>query len=724
MPQMNTQDNLVFGLDIGTRNVVGTVGFLEHGRFKVLAMDMKEHETRAMLDGQIHDIYKVGETIRVVKNNLEGQLNRTLSEVCIAAAGRVLKTITVHSDYAFETETRINQEHVYSLDLIGVEKAHETINDGSSNIKFYCVGSTPVKYYLNGYPINNLEGHKAMNIGVDLIATFLPEDVVDGLYEAVGYADLNVANLTLEPIAAINVAIPEQFRLLNIALIDVGAGTSDICITRDGSISAYGMIPFAGDEITEILAKKYLVDFNTAEKIKLGASGKKSTVIYKDIMGIKQKVTSEEVRNSAAQVVDRMAKEASVRIKELNGGQPVSAVFVVGGGGKIPGYTEKLAEYLDIPKERVALRGEEVLTQVDFPENGYKKDSLFVTPVGICMNYYNQKNNFVFVQVNGQRIKLYDNNKLTVVDAIMQSTFPNEWLFPRRGKELSFSVNGHNRVVRGMAGEAAKISINGHEAGMNAFIEKNDKITISESTIGEDAKCTIGQLDEYRSTITFVVNGVNVVCPKFAYVNGHLESEYYEIQQDDVISMENYYTVAQLFEFLDIDISDKIVRVNNIVADANDKVYENFTVDTETLKVAGTYEELAESDSSEQELSDNTGKISDEEKRAAVEYVKQKVASENSAADEGSSVLQDKITDSNEQSGEEPDTHDITILVNGSIVTLKGKVEYTVVDMFVVYEFDINVRKGKSLIIKINGKESGYTEALHDMDKVEVYWDN
>lgn len=82
----------------------------------------------------------------------------------------------------------------------------------------------------------------------------MPEEVVDGLYAAVEIAGLEVANLTLEPIAAMNVAIPENFRLLNIALVDVGAGTSDICITKDGSIIAYGMIPCAGDEISETIA--------------------------------------------------------------------------------------------------------------------------------------------------------------------------------------------------------------------------------------------------------------------------------------------------------------------------------------------------------------------------------------------------------------------------------------------------------------------------------------
>ena len=56
--------------------------------------------------------------------------------------------------------------------------------------------------------------------------------------------------------------------MLNIALVDVGAGTSDISITRDGSIIAYGMIPYAGDELTEAIVHHYLVDFKTAEQMK------------------------------------------------------------------------------------------------------------------------------------------------------------------------------------------------------------------------------------------------------------------------------------------------------------------------------------------------------------------------------------------------------------------------------------------------------------------------
>ena len=78
----------VFGLDIGTRSIVGTVGYKKGDEFYCLAQRIKEHETRSMLDGQIHDIGQVGQTITEVKEELEKAVGMELTEVCIAAAGR------------------------------------------------------------------------------------------------------------------------------------------------------------------------------------------------------------------------------------------------------------------------------------------------------------------------------------------------------------------------------------------------------------------------------------------------------------------------------------------------------------------------------------------------------------------------------------------------------------------------------------------------------------
>ena len=478
---MANSEQLVFGLDIGTRSIVGTVGYKQSlNGFTVVAQEIKMHDTRAMMDGQIHDINKVAETIGQVKRSLEKQIGQKLEEVCIAAAGRVLKTVTVHVDTEFTQEVTVNTEMIRALELLGVENAYQQIKNEAKedDINYYCVAYTVIKYYLNDFPITNLEDHKANKIAADVLATFLPDEVIGGLYTAVEKAGLRVANLTLEPIAAIQVAIPEKFRLLNIALVDVGAGTSDISITREGSIIAYGMIPMAGDALTEHITGAHLVDFATAEKIKLDSNTKKKSISYKDIMGLSQKTTPADVREELVPVVEHMTKQVADKIKELNGGKPVSAVFVVGGGGKISGYTESLAAQLGIPKERVALRGEEVLGFVRFEQEGIKKDPTLVTPIGICLNYYENKNNFIFVTVNGESVKLYDNNKLTVIDAALQNGFPNEYLFPRRGKELNFTLDGVKRMVRGEAGEAAEITVNGKPAAFNSPIEPNAKIEI------------------------------------------------------------------------------------------------------------------------------------------------------------------------------------------------------------------------------------------------------
>ena len=105
MGEMENGKQMVFGLDIGTRNVVGTVGYKDGKEFRVVAQYTTEHDTRAMLDGQIHDIGRVGETIREVKEALEATTDLTLTDVCIAAAGRVLKTVTTTVEYVFPEET-------------------------------------------------------------------------------------------------------------------------------------------------------------------------------------------------------------------------------------------------------------------------------------------------------------------------------------------------------------------------------------------------------------------------------------------------------------------------------------------------------------------------------------------------------------------------------------------------------------------------------------------
>ena len=738
--------NNVFGLDIGTRNVVGTVGYqTDDKEFVVTAQYVREHETRAMLDGQIHDIGGVAKTIKEVKDELEKQTGQPLEEVCIAAAGRVLKTVTTHVEYEYAQESVVTGEDVHTLNLLGIEKAQEALKEvNDTSYKFYCVGYSTVKFFLNDEVFISLEGHKANKIGEDIIVTFLPEDVVDGLYAAVGQAGLSVANMTLEPIAAINVAIPENYRMLNIALVDVGAGTSDISITRDGSIIAYGMIPHAGDEMTEVIVQHFLVDFNMAESIKL-QSTTSDTVTYKDIMSIEHTIPAQDVWDAAAPVVDNIAQEVSAKIRELNGDKTVSACFVVGGGGKIHGFTEKLAEDLDLPEERVALRGEEVLGDVTFEQEDIKKDPLLVTPIGICLNYYDQRNNFIMVRFNGERIKLYDNNRLTIVDAALQAGFPNDELFPKRGTPINFTVNGVARLVRGEAGEGAVVTMNGKPASINTPLEPNSEIIIEPSTAGEAAVYKISQLDEYNhSVITFVINGRKVSCPRFVQVNGRLEPEDYSIKENDVIETRNYYTVRQIAQFMDLVIdTDQMIFVNNEEADLDTLVYENFSVEwkTDEYGVAridnNNYNDTQESDSDDASVlaeqdansteSDNTVTRTSEQ---MMNQVLDELHDEFAKEAEASAVPENELpenelpkNDIQEEIHEEDSSENtVTVIVNGEPVELSGKDTYIFVDIFTHISFDLQAGKGRAIATIINGRDAQFSEELHEGDQIELYW--
>lgn len=699
---------LVFGLDIGTRSIVGTVGYRSGRQFIVLAQRVKEHETRAMLDGQIHDIQKVGETIADVKKQLEIAVERKLNEVCIAAAGRVLRTVTTHVEYPFTGDKEITQEDIYALISAGVEKAYQEFlsTKEEEDIKFYCVGHSVVRFYLNGYPMGNLEGHKARTIGVDLIATFLPDDVVDGLYKAVELAGLSVASLTLEPIAAIQLAIPERFRMLNIALLDVGAGTSDISITNDGCILAYGMIPIAGDALTEEIAKHCLVDFATAEQIKKDA-GEKDTISYTDIMFLPQTISSEEVKSVISDLTECMAQQAADKIKELNGDKAVSAVFVVGGGGKVPGYTDALADRLGIARERVALRGEEVMQQILFEEE-IKKDSLLVTPIGICLNFYEQSNNFIFVSFNDSRIKIYDNSRLSVADAAMQAQFPNDGLFPKRGKALNFTVNGKQRMARGQLGEAAVITINGEPADINTPIHASDIIRVTESTAGEPARMALGDLPETSEILSVFVNDKKVEVPRFTSVNGVLKSNYYELKESDAVEILNYYTVGQIAEFMDVMLDPHMnLYVNNKLADWNTPVYENFSV-------LWTMEDMGMS------MADLVREAR-ERKEAYDSSSYDKSGYDNSSYD--NSDYDSNDYDNSDYDREEEDKNiSIQIIVNRSPVTLSGKPSYVYVDIFDVLDFDLSRPKGKGIVTTLNGRAAQYLEPIHSGDVMEIYW--
>ena len=138
------QNDLIFALDIGTRSIIGLVGAVRDEKLQVLAIEKEEHSRRAMIDGQIEDIEQVAKVARHGKERLESKLGCTLSKVCVAAAGRALKTQKAFCELEFDKPQHVDEEIIGRLEAGALEKAEEAFAeemDQSGKQFFHCESS-------------------------------------------------------------------------------------------------------------------------------------------------------------------------------------------------------------------------------------------------------------------------------------------------------------------------------------------------------------------------------------------------------------------------------------------------------------------------------------------------------------------------------------------------------------------------------------------------------
>ncbi|MGB9904638.1 MAG: cell division FtsA domain-containing protein, partial [Desulfotomaculales bacterium] len=510
----------VFALDIGTRTVIGIVGRKEGDKFRILAQEIIEHAGRSMYDGQIHDIPQVAEAVRKVKEGLEEKIGEKLKKAAIAAAGRALATSRTSVEQAINENLEIDESTVRNLEMVAVHKAQEMLAEGPGvNGRYYYVGHSVVSYFLDGFPISNLVGHRAKTIGADVLVTFLPASVVDSLFSVLSRVGLQPMNLTLEPIAAVDVLIPEGLRLLNLALVDIGAGTSDIAITKDGGVVAYGMVPVAGDEISEAIAQRCLVDFQTAERIKRRIK-EGGEISYTDILGNEETVAAADLLGYLEPVLKRLAEEIATTILALNGNQPPKSVFCIGGGSQVPTLPERIAEKLGIGTRRVGLKDRTALAGLIPPEDDRAAGPEGVTVVGIAASAIkNAGCAFIEVKINGQAHQVFNFPGLRVAHVLNQTDFTPLDLFARDGRDLKFFLNGREEVVRGELARPAMILVNGQGASLQTQIRHGDEISFFPARDGRDARAFVRDYLQPDLAIEIALNGKPFNLRPVCYLN-------------------------------------------------------------------------------------------------------------------------------------------------------------------------------------------------------------
>ena len=534
---------LVFALDIGTRSVIGIVAEQRDGQLHILATERLEHKTRAMLDGQIHDVPQVAAIIREVKRRLTERTG-TLSSAAVAAAGRALYTMTADAEQ--DITGTITPAQQRDLDFAGVQAAQRklahshTVDDPT---RYYCVGYSTIRYELDGNELKTLVGQRGRHAKATVIATFLPRQVVDSMQSALRETHLEMRALTLEPIAGINVLIPPTMRHLNLVLVDIGAGTSDVAITRGGSVIAYGMVPMAGDEITEAISREYLLDFNIAEDIKRKAADGQD-VSFTDILGMKLSLSADQVLTALKPGVEHLANAIAKQILELNG-EPPQAVMLVGGGARTPMMPELVAAALGIPEVRVAVRQpDEVDGVADLPAELHAPDA--VTPLGILKIASINTLHFLAVWINDIEYSLFNFRELNVSDALLAAGISLRKYNGRPGMGLMITVNGERRSFPGTMGTLAQITIDGKSASLDSPIHDDCRIKLVAGENGTQPEVHLSEVVGTVDSYTVILNGEETTVTASILVNESVPDGDPVLRDGDVIVSRRERTLGEV----------------------------------------------------------------------------------------------------------------------------------------------------------------------------------
>ncbi len=684
-------DDIIFALDIGTRSVVGVVAENVNNCLKVSRVESVFHSQRAMVDGQIEDINEVSRVISVVKGKLESNLNITLNKVCIAAAGRSLKTERIMLERDSDIRRPINVDFKNAIEVEALQLAQDIFSKASKNDDlFYCVGYSVLSYALDGKNISNIVGHRGNKVSIEIIAAFLPHTVIEGLYACMDKNNLEVINLTLEPIAAMDLIIPSELRLLNLALIDIGAGTSDIAISKGGSVVGYDMATIAGDEITECIMKSYLVDFDSAENIKTLLGSENEIIRITNILGITQDINKNKVLESIRSSIYDLCEDIASKITKLNKESP-AAVFLAGGGSKIPFIRDFLSEMLNIPKERIAISEKSSIKNVDLSQLDNFGPEL-ITPIGIAYSVILNKNyDFFSVSVNSTKVRLYSIRQMKVMDAILMSGFDSKNLIGLSGKSLRFTLNGEERYYAGEFSTPAQILVNSRVANIETIIHPGDCIDVIPAVNGKSPVVRISDIAINTEGGLVYFNGIKVDFGTKYFVNKVEVTKDYIIGNSDSIDIVQVQTIKDLLKIYEINENTYNYFANGKNVGTDFKLLNGCTID----------------------LSKKDEVIEDNVDKCKVDNV-----------DNFDKDINKIDTIKNENLVDEIDSF-IEVTINDKKTKLVKRVNnepYIFADMLNYTDIDPSNPKGNIVLLQ-NGKEASYINLVCENDIIIIKWE-
>jgi len=380
------EQNIAVGLDIGTTKIVAMIGRKnEYGKVEILGIG--KSKSLGVHRGVVNNITQTIQSIQLAIQEAEVEASEKIEAVTVGIAGQHIRSLQ-HSDYI----TRANSDTVISEDDIDrlINQVHKLVMLPGEEI----IHVLPQEYKVDGQaeikePIGMYGGRLEANfhVVVGQVAS------IRNIGRCVKTADLELEGITLEPLASANAVLSQEEKEAGVALIDIGGGTTDLAVFKDGIIRHTAVIPFGGNVITEDIKEGCSIIEKQAEllKVKFGSAwpGENKDNEIVSIPGLRGREPKEITLKNLSKIIHarvvEIIEQVYVEIKNYGHEEQkkklIAGIVLTGGGSQLK-HLKQLVEYITgmdtrigYPNEHLAGNSDEIVTS-----------PLFATAVGLVMD--------------------------------------------------------------------------------------------------------------------------------------------------------------------------------------------------------------------------------------------------------------------------------------------------------------------------------------------------
>ncbi|MEX0996380.1 MAG: cell division protein FtsA [Flavobacteriaceae bacterium] len=415
--------NFAVGLDIGTTKIVAMIGcYNEYGKMEILGIG--KAKSLGVHRGVVNNITQTIQSIQQAVEAAEADSGIEISEVVAGIAGQHIRSLQ-HSDYITrkDGEEVINERDIETL----CNQVHKLVMLPGEEI----IHVLPQDYKVDGQAeINEPKGMYGARLEANFHVVVGQVTSIRNIGRCIKSAGLDFAGITLEPLASANAVLSQEEKEAGVALIDIGGGTTDLAIFKDGIIRHTAVIPFGGNVITEDIKEGCSIIEKQAEmlKIKFGSAwpGENKDNEIVSIPGLRgrepKEITlknlSKIIHARVVEIIEQVYAEIKAYGHDEQKKKLIAGIVITGGGAELK-HLKQLVEYTTGMDTRIGYPNEHLAGNSD----SETLSPIYATAVGLVLNSL-QKNGKYKVEPIQNEAPKEDEEKLTAETIDNQSNIP------------------------------------------------------------------------------------------------------------------------------------------------------------------------------------------------------------------------------------------------------------------------------------------------------------